>query len=81
MLIEVADSTLPYDRQVKAALYGTAGVMEYWIINLPKRLIEVYREPQVDGYRTLTRYAPGETLSPLAFAGVALNVDEILGAK
>ena len=81
LLIEVADSTLPYDRRVKAALYGTAGVMEYWIINLPKRLIEVYREPQVEGYRTMTRYAPGEMLSPLAFPDITFDVDAILGPQ
>lgn len=81
LLIEVSDATLRYDRRVKAALYGAAGVMEYWIINLPKRLIEVYREPQPDGYRTLTRYAPGETLSPLAFPDVMLPVSDILGTQ
>ena len=79
LLIEVSDTTLPYDRRVKAELYSAAGVLEYWIINLPKRVIEVYREPQPQGYRTMTRYAPGETLSPLALGDVVLNVDDILG--
>lgn len=79
LLIEVSDTTLPYDRRVKAALYSAAGVLEYWIINLPKRIIEVYRQPQPEGYRTMTRYAPGETLSPLVFPDVVLNVNEVLG--
>lgn len=81
LLIEISDTTLAYDRRVKTALYNAAGVIEYWIINLPDHVIEVYREPRPDGYRTMTRYAPGETLSPLAFADVALNVDEILGTS
>jgi Uma2 family endonuclease len=81
LVIEVSDTTLRYDRRVKAALYGAAGVMEYWIINLPKRVIEVYREPQTDGYRTVTRYAPGETLSSLAFSDVVLPVNDILGTR
>ncbi len=81
LLIEVSDSTLTYDQRVKTALYGAAGVLEYWIINLQKLVIEAYREPQPDGYRTMTRYAPGETLSPLAFADVVLSVDDVLGAK
>lgn len=79
LLIEVSDTTLPYDRRVKAALYSAAGVLEYWLINLPKRIIEVYRQPQPEGYRTMTRYAPGETLSPLVFPDVVLNVNEVLG--
>ena len=79
LLIEVSDTTLAYDRRVKADLYSAAGVLECWIINLPKRVIEVYSEPRPDGYRTVTRYAPGETLSPLAFADVVLNVEDVLG--
>ncbi len=79
LVIEVADSSIRYDRKDKARLYGTAGIADYWIVNLSERRIEVYREPQPDGYRTTTRYAPGETISPLAFPDVALNVDEVLG--
>jgi Uma2 family endonuclease len=78
LLIEVSDSTLNYDRRTKRALYGAAGIVEYWVINLPNRRIEVFREPQPDGYRTTTRYAPGEMLSPLAFDDIVLNVKEIL---
>jgi Uma2 family endonuclease len=81
LLIEVSDTTLSYDRRVKTALYGAAGVLEYWIINLPKQVIEVYREPRPNGYRTAMTYAPGETLSPLAFVDVVLSVDDVLGAK
>lgn len=81
LLIEVADSSLRYDRRVKSKLYGAAGIADYWIINLPERQIEVYREIRPNGYRTVTYYAPGETLSPLAFPDVVLNVDDILGAN
>lgn len=81
LLIEVADSSIRHDRGTKARLYGAAGIADYWIVNLPELRIEVYREPQPDGYRTTTRYAPGETLSPLAFADLRLGVDEILGTE
>jgi Uma2 family endonuclease len=79
LLIEVSEMTRQYDRRAKVKLYAAANIIEYWIIDLSKRQIEVYREPQRDGYRTVTRYAPGETLSPLAFPEVALNVNEMLG--
>ena len=81
LLIEVADTSLRYDRRVKSKLYGAAGITEYWIVNLPGQQIEVYREPRPNGYRTVTHYAPGETLSPLAFADVSLRVDEIVGTN
>ncbi len=81
LLIEVADTSLRYDRRVKSKLYGAAGITDYWIVNLPGQQIEVYREPRPNGYRTVTHYAPGETLSPLAFADVSLRVDEIVGTN
>ena len=79
LIIEVADSSLRYDQRVKSKLYGTAGIADYWIVNLPERQIEVYREPRPNGYRTVTTYAPGETLSPLAFPDVVLQVEQIMG--
>lgn len=79
LLIEVADTSLRYDRRVKSKLYGAAGITDYWIVNLPGQQIEVYREPRPDGYRTVTYYAPGEILSPLAFPDLNLSVDDILG--
>ncbi|MBP6015127.1 MAG: Uma2 family endonuclease [Candidatus Promineofilum sp.] len=81
LVVEVADSSIPHDQKGKTKLYGAAGIADYWIVNLKARRIEVYREPRPDGYRTVTHYAPGETLSPLAFADVVVNVDEILGTK
>jgi len=80
LVIEVSDSTVSYDRRVKASLYSTAGIIEYWIVNLPDRQIEVYREPQPDGYRMTIRYTAGESLSCLAFSDIMLKVDNIIGA-
>lgn len=79
LIIEVADSSLDHDRRVKSQLYAQAGMDDYWIVNLPQQQIEVYREPREDGYRTMTRYAPGDTISLLAFPDITLNVDDILG--
>ena len=45
IIIEVADSSLPLDRNRKQAIYAAAGIPEYWIVNLAERCIEVYREP------------------------------------
>lgn len=78
LLIEVADSSVTYDRRLKAALYAQAGIVEYWIVNLPERQIEVYREPQAGDYRNVTRHGPDDTLSPLTFPGVTFEVEAIL---
>lgn len=81
LVIEVADTSIRHDRRVKAKLYGEAGIADYWLVNLQERQIEVYREPRPGGYRTVTYYALGESLSPLAFPDVPLSADEILGPK
>ena len=46
LVIEIADTTLTYDRTKKTAMYAQAGIQEYWILNLLDRQLEVYRQPQ-----------------------------------
>ncbi len=49
LLIEIADSSLAFDRNQKLPVYGKAGIAEAWIVNLPERCIEVYRGPHFTG--------------------------------
>ncbi len=79
LVIEVADSSIRKDKVAKAKLYGAAGITDYWIVNLHARRVEVFRDPQTDGYGTITLYGPGKTISPLAFPDMSLSVDAILG--
>ena len=51
LLIEVADSSLEYDRSVKKELYAEAGIPEYWIVNLMDQQLEVFRDPENKQYR------------------------------
>jgi Uma2 family endonuclease len=79
LLVEVADSTLDYDRRRKGPAYARADVPEYWIVNLVERLIEVYRDPTPDrGYQTVSRFRPGDSFSPLAAPGTTFAVDDLL---
>jgi Uma2 family endonuclease len=81
LLIEVADSSLEFDRTVKLPLYAEAGIRELWIVNLIDEKLEIYRQPQLDGtYRQTLTLGAGDEVEPLAFAGVRLSVGEILGA-
>lgn len=77
LLIEVADSSLDYDRDEKDRLYARAGVPEYWILNLPERCIEVRRDPSPEGYRTKLRAVAGESVTAVAASQVKLTVDEV----
>lgn len=64
LVVEVADSSLIYDRSTKQRLYAAAGIPAYWIVNIPERQIEVYAEPlpSQGRYRHRTDLAPGQTL-------------------
>ncbi len=78
LVVEVSDTTLEYDRQVKALLYARAGVAELWIVNLPERMVEVHREPSARGYLVVRRALPGQAIAPLAFPEVSFTVDDLV---
>jgi len=79
LLIEVADTTLPYDRDTKLPLYAAAGIPEVWILDLAGDRLRVYREPDGLDYRRADILLRDATVSPLAFPDLELTVEEILG--
>ncbi len=79
LVIEVADTTVRFDRMVKAPLYAEQGVDEVWIVDVGAEVVEVYRQPSLEGYRAVGRHGRGEFIAPLAFPDVSVGVDEILG--
>lgn len=81
LLVEVADTTLEYDRGVKVPLYARAGIAEVWIIALPTNEVEVFRRPSPDGFQSVSRARRGDLLSVEAMPGIALRVDQLLGEK
>ena len=78
LLIEVADSSVEYDRRVKAHLYARHNIPEYWLVNLVEGHVVVYRDPTPAGYRAVHTARPGEDVCPIAFPDLAIAVDEIL---
>jgi Uma2 family endonuclease len=75
LLIEVADSTLKYDREVKAPLYAKAGIPELWIVNLEAQVFEVYRQPSESGYQQMQIYAKGQTIQLEQLPNVEIEID------
>ena len=77
LLIEVAHSTLAFDRSIKTAIYAELGILEYWVINLQEMQIEVHRDPQQKKkcYQDIFIVKLGEKVAPLAFSecGVQLR--------
>ncbi len=69
LVVEVADTSLGYDRAVKAPLYAARGVPELWIVDLAAREVEVHRAPEGGRYTVVARVGPGGALEPGTPAG------------
>jgi Uma2 family endonuclease len=78
LLIEVADTSLDVDREKKLPAHARARISEVWIVNVPDKTIEVYREPKLGGYQSVTVIRAGEKASSQAFPDVAVGVAELL---
>ena len=77
LIIEVADSSLDYDRHVKAPLYAAARIPEMWLFDVNQKLIEGYTQPSANGYKLIKRYDETDTLSLLAFPDVTFQWTEL----
>jgi len=80
LLIEVADSSLEYDRDVKIPLYASSGITEVWLVDIYEQVIIVYRYPSENGYSDIQKLSRGEKMSIQAFSEINLVVDDILGS-
>ena len=78
LLVEVADSTLAYDRRVKLPLYAAAGIPESWLMNLQDDVIEAHTDPSPDGYRTVQRYTAGDNIAPIFFPESSVPVSQLI---
>jgi Uma2 family endonuclease len=85
LVVEVAETSLAYDRDVKGPLYAQTGIADYWIVNLPSRSLEVFRVPQRTTrggrytiHQTLT---PDATITPLAAPGQTIRVATLLPSE
>jgi len=79
LVIEVAHTTLRYDRNVKVPLYGRAGIPEVWVWDVQRHRVLVYRDPIPEGYRTTFEVGRDGSVSPQAFPDLVIPVASILG--
>ena len=77
LLIEVADTTLKYDRNIKIPLYACCGIPEVWLIDIQNRRLEIHRQPSQEGYRQILLPASNESASPLLVDGVSIRMAEL----
>lgn len=79
LVVEVADSSLAYDRRTKAPLYARHGIPELWIADLGGERVEVHREPSASGYRVVEAVGRGRQIAPAFAPDFAVDVDAIFG--
>jgi Uma2 family endonuclease len=79
LLVEVAETSLWHDREVKLLLYAQAGIPEVWLVDLAGKVIEVYQRPSPTGYQSTQKAPAGASLTPRNFPSLHLNATTILG--
>ena len=77
LLIEVAETSLNYDRAVKRALYARHAIPEFWIVDLTSGEVEVCRGPEADGYAAVERIGRDGALEPQLLPGVRIQVSTL----
>jgi Uma2 family endonuclease len=79
LLVEIADNSLRYDREVKMPLYARHAIPEYWLVNLSGQVVEVHRDPDpAQGSYRETRVLAEGPLAPLRFPDLSLDIRELL---
>ena len=85
LVLEVSDSSLAFDRRDKGSLYARAQILDYWIVNLVDRVLEVCRDPVLSAdalygwsYARVLRLGPEATISPVAAPAASISVTDLL---
>ena len=78
LLVEVADSSLRYDRKVKLPLYAGAGIPEYWIMDLQQRVVDVYTQPEAGGYAETATHRGGDQVPLSAAPEIVVTIPLVL---
>lgn len=85
LIVEIADTSLIYDREVNGSLYAKAGIPEYWILNLNDQQLEIYSDPVADNsakydfsFNSYQRYEPHQSAAPMQRGARAVVIRDLL---
>lgn len=79
LIIEFAESSIDYDRDIKRRVYAKAGVVEYWLVDLNEDVVHVHADPSNALYRTVTSYRRGQSLAPRSLPSCAIRILDLVG--
>lgn len=77
LLIEIAISSMTYDRKVRAALYARYGIHEFWVIDGDRSVTWVHTGPSGDGWASIVERGPGDLLATPALPGFSIRLKDI----
>lgn len=77
LVVEIADSSLKWDMETKSKVYAAFGVVEYWVINARTLETTVHREPQPEGYASVTAYPASEAVTPAAVLSLTVRMADL----
>jgi Uma2 family endonuclease len=78
LVVEIADSSIDYDRDVKARIYAESGIPEYWLADLNANLVWRYSAPERGAFRSLEQYRRGQSMTPQLLPACVIPVDVLL---
>jgi Uma2 family endonuclease len=78
LIVEIADASLEYDRDVKAPVYAAAGIPEYWLADLNDTIVWRYSRPERGVYRAVHAHRRGQSLAPQLLPSCTIAVDALL---
>ena len=79
LIVEVAETTVPFDRQIKLPLYARVAIPEYLIFNLPDEVVEYYSQPEMEMYQNTRLLKRGDRFESAVVTGLTLDIETILG--
>lgn len=77
LIVEVADTTAKFDREVKIPLYAKDNIVEVWLVDINEQCIEVYCQPSLNGYQNVQTFQRSQTIAIQAFPDVEIKVDSV----
>jgi Uma2 family endonuclease len=78
LIVEVADSSIEYDREVKARVYARSGVHEYWLVDLNGQELVCYSSAENGTYQNVQRCTRGQSLAPQLLPGCVISAEDLL---
>jgi len=75
LLIEIADSSIEYDRNMKGPIYAKAGIQEYWVVDLNASVLWRYLAPERGVFQSVEQFRRGQSVAPKQLPACVIAVD------